>query len=160
MNSSCCSQNTKTKLNLKSIFKNFKADVKKWKLEKLCYAEKDFTWEQVKQWSMGKMRSSLNFLLSGFRVSIYLQMCYVEVLMRPASFSNLMLVSLCSNTEHFCMFWQTVDSCFSTDDSIQGFSGWFKLKSPSSVLNFKGFFSRLSPTPFFKPYNSPRPFPL
>lgn len=78
--------------------------------------------------------------------SKYLCLCYLEVLMRPASFSNLMVVNLYYNTEQsFCMFWQTSDSHFSTDDSIHGFSGWFKLKSPSSVLIFKGFFSRLSP---------------
>lgn len=55
------------------------------------------------------------------------------------------LICALTQNRHFCMFWQTSDSRFSTDDSIYGFSGWFKLKSPSSVLIFKGCFSRLSP---------------
>lgn len=121
-------------------------NVKKWKLEKLDCAGKDYTWEQAKQWPMGKMRSSLNFLLSGFSLSIYLHLCSLEVLMGPASFSDLMLVNPYSNTEQtFLHVWQTGDSHFSTDDSIHGFSGWFKLKFPSSVLIFKGFFPWLSP---------------
>lgn len=92
------------------------------------------------------MRSSLNFLLSAFSVSVNLHLCYLEVLMRPASFSKPMLVNLCSNTEQTYLpvlanKWLT----FHTDDSIHGFSGWFKLKSPSSVLILKGFFSTPSP---------------
>lgn len=55
------------------------------------------------------------------------------------------LISALTQNRHFCMFRQTGDSHFSTDDSIHGFSGWFKLKSPSFLSIFNGFFSRLTP---------------
>jgi len=56
------------------------------------YAEISYTREQTKQWSVGKRESSLNLLLSGFIITMNLHLCYLEGLMRPASFSKLTLV--------------------------------------------------------------------
>lgn len=142
-------------------------NVKKWKLEKLDCAEKDYTWEQVKQWSMGKMRSSLNFLLSGFSASICACAVWRHWWDLPGFQIWCWLNSAITQNRHFCMFGKTGDSHFSTGDSIHGFSGWFKLKSQSPVLTFKDCFFFLKtksrgckPTSFFKPYKSPRPFLL